>query len=122
MLKGYSGKPSNKNFENKDVKELIYPLNRSLVRDVSRLEKARPWVVIPEEFYNATTQMCNTERETRGVLLTKMPNNVNERYVVEAMLTIGYGTSVGVFLDEDKFKAIKKLLSLHPEIKGIDFH
>jgi hypothetical protein len=81
--------------------------------------------MLPGDFYNATIQMCQAERETRGVLLIAKNNEEfnKGRLPVSAMISIGYGTPTGVFPDDKKLNAINKFLVQYKnELMHIDFH
>lgn len=112
-------------FESKDVMQYVTSISRQEVQNLSRLEKEKPWIVLPKELYNATEQMCLAQRETRGVFLVPRQSEAMSkgRIAVEAMISIGYGSSVQVYPDEAKFNAMNKLLQEYRDhIMPIDFH
>ena len=121
---GFEG-PKRNILETHQVKEFVSKVSREEVRDLGRLEQGRPWIVLPEEFYAVTEQMCQGERETRGVLLINKQNEAyaKNRLAVEAIIPIGYGSPDHVFPDDAKLNAINRLLQENQETIGaIDFH
>jgi len=80
-----------------------------------------PRIIIPDIFYDATVEICNTtNRETRGVLICKkFPNS---SFLIESVLVLGTGTSYEVFPEEKRLRAAQALLSRHPEFIAVDFH
>jgi hypothetical protein len=111
-------------FKRRDILPLTSLFSRKNIRDDSRLSIQKECIIIPEFFYESTVAMCEAQRETRGVFLVSKNQHLPEGWViVEAMISIGYGSAGGVYPEDKKFEAMNKLLSRYSnEIKGIDFH
>ena len=111
--------------EKKDVAQYVSSFDRHEIKNLHRLEENKPWIMMPNEFYNATIEMCEGNRETRGVFLVPRQGiAVTKGHLpVEAMISIGYGSSTAVFPDEQKLDAINKLLfDYKNDSMPIDFH
>ena len=121
----FNNELENNLFKPEDVARYTSVISRDNVRDLSRLEQNRVWIMLPEEFYTLTQQMCLTEKETQGMLILKKgTESFNRgRFSVEAMISVGVGTEGAVNIDKTKIVALKKLFDNHQsEITKIDFH
>lgn len=81
----------------------------------------RSTIIFPKEFYESTITMCNSEKETRGVLLCEAITE--NAFFVKCSITLGQGTAVEVFPNNAKLTAINQLLGAHEGgIIPIDWH
>lgn len=113
----------NSRFEVKNFKEFVSSFTREDAQD-GNIEANRPAIILPQEFLEATLQMCkNTDREVQGIFLAKKnPNSSQDIFIVEGMLNLGYGSGGFVKADSNKLRAAFELLKQNPNIRSIDYH
>lgn len=110
-----------------DIPQYQSSFSRENIKSLSNLEKNRVTILFPDEFYNATIEMCNAKNESRGVLLVSTDNSSfrEGKLMVCAMLNQAeqQGSAFSVFLDKTKHDAMTNLLNDYKDkIQMIEFH
>jgi hypothetical protein len=115
--------PGNNNLEANKILEHVSSFTREEALLPTSLESGKRVIILPKDFYQATLDMCEVQKETRGIFLASRTFEGDNKFPVEAILETGYGSSGSVFHDEKKFNAINELLKQNRDkVFAIEFH
>ena len=108
-----------------NIADLIQTFRREDIENGVYVHK-KPLIVLSSNMYDATKEMCHTERENLGRMLYYKSEDQSilnqDLFIILHMINIGYGTSVSTYPDEKRSAASHKLLSMHPKLSFIDYH
>ena len=108
--------------EYEPLSKYVTCITRGEAKNMSTVDRNKPLILMPVEFFDGLIGACNAQREIRGVLIVpKIPRRDGELRVL-SVLTTGYGSSGRTGVDDNKLKAINKLLAERNDVGIIEFH
>ena len=118
---------SGNRIEVKDIPQYQSMFPRSGLKNFENLETNRPVIVLPEELYFKTIEMCKSVNEKRGYLLIQKNEKsiAAGKFLVEAIIEISkdQGSPYSTFVDDKMFDAFGKVLNEYSnEITRIEYH